>query len=491
MSRSRKTPTPAAAIGRGPAEPPVTRRQALGFLGAAALSAGGLTLGVPSAFALRSKPRRPNFVFILTDDHRYDMLGAAGHPFLKTPHMDRLCHEGVRFENAFATTALCSPSRASFLTGQYASVHGVTNNFSRWDETRNVTFLRHLKRAGYDTAFVGKWHMPGGGLPRLPEADLFVSFTRKDGQGDYFNCPLYVNGRLTPNRTPYITEELTEYALDFVRQERRNPFCLYLSHKAVHHDWKPPRHLRGRHRHADLSFLAPESDRYNTLSGMNWLEGTLGNMHDVYRRYCECLESVDEQLGRLLAALEAKGLLDDTVVVYAGDNGYLWGEHRLYAKHYPYEESMRIPFLVRAPGVVSGAGRRVSRMVLNIDLATTFLDLAGLPVPGAMQGESFVPLLRSPAAPGRPAFVYELFRDFPFGGRVPPHQAIRTESHKLIEWEMCRPPELYDLRLDPREMNNLCGTPAGDRLAADLSRELETLRKRFHIRRGAGRCASA
>ena len=131
MSRSRKTSPPATAIGRGPAEPPVTRRQALGFLGAAALSASGLTLGVPSAFAFRSKPRRPNFVFILTDDHRYDMLGAAGHPFLRTPHMDRLCREGVRFENAFATTALCSPSRASFLTGQYASVHGVTNNFSR------------------------------------------------------------------------------------------------------------------------------------------------------------------------------------------------------------------------------------------------------------------------------------------------------------------------------------------------------------------------
>ena len=317
------------------------------------------------------------------------MLGAAGHPFLRTPHMDRLCREGVRFENAFATTALCSPSRASFLTGQYASVHGVTNNFSRWDETRNITFLRHLKRAGYDTAFVGKWHMPGGDLPRLPEADLFVSFTRKDGQGDYFNCPLYVNGRLTPNRTPYITEELTEYALDFVRQGHRNPFCLYLSHKAVHHDWKPPRHLRGRHRRADLSFLAPESDRYNTLSGLNWLEGTLGNMHDVYRRYCECLESVDEQLGRLLAALEAKGLLDDTVVVYAGDNGYLWGEHRRL--HYPYEGVHPHPLRPR-PGVVSGAGGGFpgwSSTSISPDLP----DLAGLPVPALMQGRA-VSLLR-------------------------------------------------------------------------------------------------
>jgi arylsulfatase A-like enzyme len=249
---------------------------------------------------------RPNFIFILTDDHRWDSMGAMGHPFLQTPNMDRLAEEGVLFENAFVTTSLCSPSRASFLTGQYASVHGVRNNASRWNETRNITFMEHLKRAGYDTAFIGKWHMPGGKLPRLPGVDLFVSFTLKDGQGDYYHCPLFVNHEPVNSRKPYITEELTDYAIDFVSAERRVPFCLYLSHKAVHHDWRPPPHLKGKYEHQPLNHLAPESDRYNTWTRMNWLEGTLHDMHTTYRRYSECLEAVDEQMGRLFTALEKR-----------------------------------------------------------------------------------------------------------------------------------------------------------------------------------------
>ncbi|MBU2547825.1 MAG: sulfatase [Proteobacteria bacterium] len=459
----------------------VSRRAALKRIGAAALAAGMSGMGWPRALAASETSPRPNFIFILSDDHRWDMLGVMGHPFLQTPHMDRLAHEGVLFENAFVTTSLCSPSRASFLTGQYASVHGVRNNFSRWDERRNRTFLERFKNAGYDTAFIGKWHMPGGGLPNLPGVDLFVSFTRKDGQGDYYDCPLFVNHRPVPNRKPYITEELTDYALDFINQDRDRPFCLYLSHKAVHHDWKPPAHLKGKYKDADLSFLAPESDKYNTWTHNNWLEGTMGDMHSVYRRYCECLESVDEQIGRLLSALEQKGRLDRTVIVYAGDNGYLWGEHRLYAKHYPYEESIRIPYIVRAPGLVDRPGRRAGQMVLNIDLAPSLLDMAGLTPPGDMQGQSFLPLLRSEGAPGRKAFVYELFRDFPFGGRVPPHKAIRTESHKFIDWLMCREPELYDLVRDPRELNNLYGRPESRPLADRLKAELEALKAQYHL----------
>lgn len=422
-----------------------------------------------------TSPVKPNIVFVLSDDHRWDAMGAMGHPFLKTPNMDRLAAEGILFENAFVTTSLCSPSRASFLTGQYASVHGIQNNFSRWDPQKNITFLQHLKAAGYATAFIGKWHLPGGGLPKLPGVDLFVSFTRKDGQGDYYNCPIYVNHKLTPNRVPYITEELTEYALDFVRKERDNPFCLYLSHKAVHHDWRPPQHLKGKYDTADLSHLAPESDKYNTWTRNNWLEGTMGNMHSTYRRYSECLESVDEQLGRLLLALEKKGILDNTVIVYAGDNGYMWGEHRLYAKHYPYEESIRIPYIVRAPGFVKDPGRRAHQMVLNIDLVPTLMEIAGIPVPDSVQGESFLPILQSAEAPGRADFVYELFKDFPFGGRVPPHKALRTERYKYIEWQCCKEPELYDLQKDPREMQNLMATAAGQKMAEPLQARLREL----------------
>jgi arylsulfatase A-like enzyme len=459
----------------------LSRRGALELMGRSAAAAGLLSLGISADRLLAQEPKRPNLIFILTDDHRWDCLGVMGHPFLKTPNMDRLAHEGILFENAFVTTSLCSPSRASFLTGQYASVHGVRNNFTRFDEQKNKTFLAYLKDAGYDTAFIGKWHMPGGGLPRLPEVDLFVSFTRKDGQGDYFNCPLYVNHELVPNRKPYITEELTDYALEFIRADRRNPFCLYLSHKAVHHDWKPPDHLKGMYSKAPMDHLAPESDKYNTWTHLNWIEGTMGDMHSVYRRYCECLVSVDEQIGRLLAALEEKHLLDDTVIVYAGDNGYLWGEHRLYAKHYPYEESIRIPYIVRAPGrLLSDPGRRAGQMILNIDLTPTLLELAGLQVPLDMQGRSFLPVMRSAGAPGRKEWVYELFRDFPFGGRVPPHKALRTERYKYIEWELCCRPELYDLQADPREMHNLF-EKAEAPLIASLKSRLEALKRQYHL----------
>ena len=460
----------------------ISRRDALKTIGGITLatSIGGFTL--PEALRAETTLKRPNIIFILTDDHRWDCLGVMGHPFLKTPNMDRIAGEGILFKNAFCTTSLCSPSRASFLTGQYASGHGIINNFSRWDETKNITFLEHVKGAGYDTAFIGKWHMPGGGLPRLSGVDLFISFTKKDGQGDYYNCPIYKNGDLvTEKRNPYITEDLTDYAIEFINNERKNPFCLYLSHKAVHHDWRPPKHLEGMYKDADLSFLAPESDTFDTWTGNNWLEGTMGLMHPVYKRYCECITSVDEQLGRILALLEEKGILDDTVIVYCGDNGYIWGEHRLYAKHWPYEESIRIPYLVRYPRIIKNPGSALSQMVLNIDLAPTVLALAGVKIPDTMQGSSFVPIMRSESVEGRHSFVYELFKDFPFGGRVPPHKAIRTERYKYIDWEACRNPELYDLLEDPREMVNLVGSEKGAILVNDLRDELEALKKQYEI----------
>ena len=441
---------------------------------------------ITAALPLVAAEKKPNIVFILTDDHRWDSLGVMGHPFVKTPNMDRLAREGILFENAFVTTSLCSPSRASFLTGQYASTHGVRNNFSRWDSQRNITFLQHLKGAGYDTAFIGKWHMPGGDLPQLPGVDLFVSFTRKDGQGDYFDCPIYVNHKLTPNRKPYITEELTEYAIDFVQAQRVSPFCLYLSHKAVHHDWKPPAHLKGRYKDANLSHLAPESDKYNTWTGLNWLEGTMGNMHAVYKRYHECLASVDEQVGRLLNVIEQNGLLESTVIVYAGDNGYMWGEHRLYAKHYPYEASIRIPYIVRGPRyLIPEPGRRARQMVLNIDLAPTLLEIAGIAIPESMQGESFLDLLQNKNMPGRTSWVYELFRDFPFGGRVPPHKALRTERYKYIRWERCREPEIYDLANDPRERHNLYPTFQGPSLVEQLEPEFDRIKKTYGLKTSA------
>ena len=218
-----------------------------------ALLAVGLVAASLAAGPVRSADMAPpNIVFILTDDHRWDALSSMGHPFLQTPNLDRLADEGILFESAFVTTSLCSPSRASFLTGQYAHTHGVVTNHTPWDN-RNVTFLERLSAAGYETAFIGKWHMPGDGLPELRGVDRFVSFTREGGQGVYYGCPLIIDGAETERPGRYITEDLTDLALDFISKERQKPFCLYLSHKAVHFGFRPPPHLKGRYRHVGLA----------------------------------------------------------------------------------------------------------------------------------------------------------------------------------------------------------------------------------------------
>jgi len=194
--------------------------------------------------------KRPNMIVILSDDHRYDYFSGTGHSFVRTPALDRLAGEGVRFTNAFVTTSLCSPSRASFLTGQYASTHGVQNNFTPWNPA-NETFVETLADSGYAGAFIGKWHMPGG-LPDLEGLDEFVSFTAQDGQGVYYNCPLIVNGHREESRVPYLTTELTNRAIDFGREKENEPFVLYLSHKAAHANFLPARELAGIYDHADV-----------------------------------------------------------------------------------------------------------------------------------------------------------------------------------------------------------------------------------------------
>jgi N-acetylglucosamine-6-sulfatase len=450
----------------------MTRRSALKTLGA--FSALGFMgpLFRSSAFAQVSRGKRPNILFILSDDHRWDFLSSTGHPFLQTPGLDRLARQGILFSNAFVTTALCSPSRASFLTGQYAHTHGVRNNLTTWNDD-NVTFLERIKNAGYDTAFIGKWHMPGR-LPHLRGVDHFATFTAQAGQGQYWNCPILVDGVERPSRKPYITEELTDLALAFIEKPRENPFCLYLAHKAVHHDFSPPPDLA--HLYDDWKAPLPkEADPWVTSTrGAMWA-GTLGPLESLYKNYCRVVVALDREIGRLLNRLDELDLAEDTVVVYAGDNGYFWGEHRLVDKRWAYEESIRIPFIVRHPRLIPYAGRRAEQMVLNIDLAPTLLELAGLPVPGDMEGQSFLPVLESPRVKGRKAWLYEYFKDFPYN--VPEIKAVRTGQHMYIEYEGGRTPELYDVITDPREKSNLIMTPEGSRLLPELRGMLQALKK--------------
>lgn len=451
---------------------PITRRDALKTLGAASTAAMMMPFTASQAFA-RSNTKPPNIIFILSDDHRWDAMSCVGHPFIQTPNLDKLAKEGVRFNNAFVTTSLCSPSRASFLTGQYAHTHGVKNNLTPWKNS-NVTFLEILKNRGYDTAFIGKWHMPGK-LPSLRGVDRFITFTVQAGQGRYFNCPLIIDGKETPSRKPYVTEELTDYAIDFMSQQRENPFCLYLSHKAVHHQFKAAPEQQGIYDDVKLN-LPKEADSWITwTNGSVYYGAILGPMEKFYRDYCETIVSLDQQIGRVMQKVEELGIADNTVIIYTSDNGYFWGEHHLVDKRWFYEESIRIPFIVRDPKRISTPGITADQMILNIDVAPTVLDLAGIPVPKSMEGQSIVPILKNNAAPGRKAWLYEYFKDFPY--QVPEMNAVRTEQYKYIEYKDKASGILYDIVNDPHEQRNMINTTEGRKLIPDMKRMIESLKE--------------
>jgi N-acetylglucosamine-6-sulfatase len=452
----------------------LSRRDILRLL----LGAGcaGATLPAARLARAESSLRRPNLVFILSDNHRWDAMSSMGHPFVRTPNLDRLGREGVHFANAFCTTPLCSPARASFLTSLYVYRHGVRNNAERasWDQA-NVTFLELLKeRAGYDTAFIGKWHMPSSGLPRLRGVDRFVTFTIDEGQGRYFDCPLVVDGEPQQPRKRYITEELTDRAIEFVEQRVERPFCIYLSHKAAHHPWRPAPDLEGIYADRPVPLPAGANSWTGFTNGQIW-GGFDRTIESAYRSYMETVTSLDREIGRLLQRLDDLGLGDDTVVLYASDNGFLFGEHKRVELRWPFEEAIRIPFLLRYPRLVRAPGRRAGQMALNIDVAPTLLELANVPVPASMQGLSLVPCLRDPSAGGRRAWLVEGYREFPY--RVPTYQGVRTERYLYVEYESGFPPTLHDVVEDPMQSVDLIGTARGDELLPELQRMLAALRR--------------
>jgi N-acetylglucosamine-6-sulfatase len=413
-----------------------------------------------AAPAVRTRPPGRNIVFILADDHRYDFAGALGHPWLKghTPNLDRMVNRGVHFRNAFVTTSLCSPSRTSMLTGLYMHRHGVRDNFSPLDPAL-PTFPRLLQGSGYRNGFFGKWHMGGSGEYRDPEVNL-------NG----------VRQRMRGN----MTDILTESALRFIRENASRPFCAYLSHKAVHSPFQAPeRHAR---LFEGLSVPRPRTMYYKEEYYAKWPEwvrrrrvtrhGVDGMIDsdepfDVhYRRYCQCLIGLDESLGRVFQQLEDSRVLDDTLVVYMGDNGYMWGEHGLIDKRAMYEPSIRVPVLAHCPSLFGTSGRAVPQIALNLDIAPTFLDAAGVKPPPSMQGRSLLALTGGEVPENwRRDFIYEYAweQDFPY---TPDIAGLRSESHSLMNypgiWDI---PELYDLQKDPEQIDNLiAGARIGPRM---------------------------
>jgi N-acetylglucosamine-6-sulfatase len=419
---------------------------------------------------------RPNVLFILIDDLRWDALGCTGHPFLKTPNIDRIAREGALFRNAFVTTPLCSPSRASYLTGQYAHTHGVQGNGGGADEGhRLVTFPKLLHEGGYETAYVGKWHMGDDDSPR-PGFDRWVSFR---GQGDYHNPTLNVDGQQVKTEG-YVTDILTDYAEKFLRQPHEKPFCLYLAHKAVHSGFTPaPRH---RDAFADREIVRAPSAR-DTLEGKPVLTRKLaeperanqnpGTKDEVVRNQLAAVLAIDEGVGRLLATLTETGRLNDTLVIFTSDNGFFWGEHGRGDKRMAYEESIRVPLLMRYPKLFP-AGTTREQFALNIDIAPTLLELAGVSIPAHVHGRSLVPVLRGETAGWRTSFLTEYFGNP--NNRIPGWQAVRTDRWKWIRYlGLDGLEELYDLNADRYEMHNLVGQAATRTIAADLKADLERL----------------
>ncbi len=443
-----------------------TRRQALKLLGVGA-----------AALALGCGPRRapqPNIVVIMSDDHRHDAMRCAGDPRLETPGLDRLAASGVRFTNAFVTTGLCSPSRASFLTGTYAHTHGVYHNEMRDPYPTLPMFPELLQRAGYETAYIGKWHMLRRATPRRG-FDHWLSF---NGQGEYFRNTWNEDGKWSLTET-YVTDELTDRALAWLARPHDKPFLLILSHKAVHAPLVPaPRHV-DRYANTDFRPLDDPRDRLDLKPDWGGREAMADPVTEI-RNYHRCVLALDESVTRVLDELKRQGIEDDTIVVYASDNGALLGEHGgLWDKRAAYEPSIRIPLLMRYPRRLD-AGTTCAEMVLNLDLAPTLLELAGVPVPPSVQGASMVPVLEG--RPGRDEFLYEYFHEL---GNVPTCLAVRTRDWKFVTYpdDPRYIPELYDLRSDPGELVNLAADPAHAATARDLAGRLATLQRETGFQR--------
>ncbi len=424
-----------------------------------------------------------NVVFILSDDHRYDFMGFMGKvKFLETPNMDRMAAEGAHLKNAFVTTALCSPSRASILTGKLSHRHGVVDNNTDIPKG-TVFFPQYLQQAGYQTAFLGKWHMGGETDQPRPGFDKWVSFR---GQGVYVNPTINIDGKQQKTQG-YVTDILTDLAVEWLQKgrDKSKPFFLYLSHKAVHAEFTPAARHKGRYANAEIRWPASMADTEENHKGKpQWVRQQRNSWHGVdyayhgqmdipefYKQYCETLLGVDDSIGRVLKCLEEMGLDRSTLVIYMGDNGFLLGEHGLIDKRCAYEESMRVPMLARCPDFIA-AGTNVEAMVQNIDIAPTVLDAAGVKTPTDMDGTSMLGLLQGRQKKWRDAIFYEYYweRNFP---QTPTVHAIRTDRYKYMHYHgIWDTDELYDLRNDPAEMKNLIDDPAHKTLVQQLNKRL-------------------
>jgi N-acetylglucosamine-6-sulfatase len=452
-----------------------------------------------------AQPRRPNIVVVLVDDMRWDDIRVAGHPFIDTPNMDRLAREGARFTNAFAITPLCSPSRATFLTGQYPHINGIVDNTARPSHNLPV-FPLELQRAGYLTGFFGKWHMGNDASPRPG----FAHWVGIPGQGEAIDPSLNVDGQRVDVKG-YTTDVLTDYVERFIDRPSDRPFLVYLAHKAIHPNviqrddgqvvpipGQPggfvaaDRH-RGRYAGRTMprrpsAFKPPlgKPALLRQIDDLPPLGPKTATSDEEIRGRLEMLLGVDDSLGRILAALERRGILNDTMVVLTSDHGYFYGEHGLNEeRRLAYEETIRIPLIIRYPPLTM-AGSTPAEIALSLDIAPTLLEVAGVRPGDGIQGRSLVPVLKTEVREWRSSFLVEYFTDTVFPRiRNMGYVAVRTARHKYIHYrELQGMDELYDLANDPFEQENLIGRSNAREVLNLMQAELKKLleQTRFRVR---------
>lgn len=463
-----------------------------GLAAASALLAGTMNLNTYAA----GKDKRPNIIFIMSDDHASHALSCYGSKINKTANIDRIAEQGMRFANCFCTNSICAPSRAVILTGKYSHLNGVIDNRVKFDPGRQ-TFPKLLQKTGYQTAMIGKWHLkcrPSG----------FDYHNVLPGQGDYHD-PVFVEMGEKKKHTGYVTDLITDFTIDWLENRQSDkPFVLMCHHKAPHRNWKPDRKHAEMYKDIEIPKPGTFDDDYDkrcaatkqkmsiaehlrvpgdtkieppeNLSGdelVNW------KYQRYIKDYLRCVASVDENVGKLLDYLDKSGLAQNTIVVYTSDQGFFLGDHGWFDKRFMYEHSLRMPLLVRYPEMVE-PGTVNDDIVLNLDFAPTFLDFAGREKPPDMQGCSLKPLLTGRTPKDWRDAMYYHYYEYPGAHSVKRHYGIRTERYKLIHfyydidaWE------LFDLKKDPKEMNNVYAEPEYAYVVATLKQKLRDLQKRY------------
>ncbi len=470
--------------------------------------------------SLAEAAQKPNILFIFSDDHAYQALSCYGSKVNKTPNLDRIAKEGMRFENCFVTNSICGPCRAVILTGKYSHLNGFYRNGNTFNGEQQ-TFPKLLQNVGYQTAVVGKWH-----LKSAPTG--FDYYHVLKGQGPYYNPQMR-----TPDgdvkHTGYTTDVITDEALKFLKEKRDSskPFMLMYQHKAPHRNWQPgPKHLN---KYDDVTIPEPDTlfDDYAnratpaSLQAMTivnhmkpndlkltpnrsltpeqakvW-DRAYGEKNEAFQKaglegkelvswkyqryikdYIRCIDSVDENVGRVLDYLDESGLSKNTIVIYTSDQGFYLGEHGWFDKRWMYEESLRTPLMVRWPGVIE-PGSVTEKFAVNLDFAETFLDIAGVKVPGDMQGRSLKPVMQGKTPADWQKSMYYHYYEYPGAHSVRRHYGVRTERYKLISFYDMKEWELFDLEKDPQEMKSVYADPAYANVVVDMKKQLKALQAKY------------